>query len=172
MEMNEDIIIEIDNSQDKIEISEETKDMIRNCVNRALDVENFDFRAMVSVTLVDNPSIREINSEYRDVDRATDVLSFPMLDLDPGHEHLNIDDFIDDADPDSGAVILGDIMISMEKAKEQAQEYGHSFERELGFLVVHGILHLLGYDHMEQDDRDIMRSREEAILKALGLTRV
>lgn len=168
---HEDIIVEIDNRQNNIDITDDIKNIIVSCIDKALDMEKFDIKAMVSIALVDNPGIRKVNLEYRDVDKDTDVLSFPMLELKPGHRDLNIDDFKDDAEPDSGAVILGDIMISMEKVQEQSQEYGHSFGRELGFLVVHGILHLLGYDHMEQDDKDIMRSREEAILGALDLTR-
>lgn len=169
--MNKDIIIEIDNRQDKIEFTQNTEKLIFNCVKKVLDMEGFDLKALVDIILVDNQEIRKINLEYRDVDKATDVLSFPMLDLKPGQRILDGDTFISDIDPDSGAVVLGDIIVSMEKVKEQAEEYAHSFERELGYLIVHGMLHLLGYDHIIEDDRNKMRSREEAVLEALNLTR-
>lgn len=169
--MNEDVIVEIGNSQDVIDVTDKMENIILDCVNKALDMEGFDYMAKVSIILVDNPSIQEVNSEYRGIDRETDVLSFPMLDLEPGHGELDPNDFINDVDPDTGAVILGDIMISLEKTGEQAKEYGHSFERELGFLTVHGMLHLLGYDHMDEEDKDIMRAREETILGALNLIR-
>ena len=156
--MYDETVIDIENNQGEIEITSTIENIIRDCINKTLDMERFRMKTMVSVSLVDNDIIRDVNLEYRDVDSDTDVLSFPMLE-------------IHDIDPDVGAVILGDIMISMEKAEVQAKEYGHSFERELGFLIVHGMLHLLGYDHMEQEERDIMRSREEAILEALSLIR-
>ncbi|NLN41469.1 MAG: rRNA maturation RNase YbeY [Clostridiales bacterium] len=166
-----DIIIEIDNNQDKIEITQDTEKLIYNSIKKVLDIEEFHLKAMVDIILVDNQDIRKINSEYRGVDKATDVLSFPILDLKSGQKSLDVNTFNNDIDPDSGAIILGDIIVSMEKVKEQAEEYGHSFERELGFLIVHGMLHLLGYDHMTEDDRNKMRSKEEAVLKALNLTR-
>lgn len=171
MVMEKDITIEIDNRQNKIEITQDMEKLIYNCIEKVLDMEGFLLKAMVDIILVDNQDIRKINLEYRDVDKATDVLSFPMLDLNPGQKFLDADTFVKDMDPDTGAVILGDIIVSMEKVKEQAEEYGHSFERELGFLIVHGMLHLLGYDHMTEDDRNTMRSREEAVLEALNLTR-
>ncbi len=171
MDINEDIIIEIENIQGKIQVTDDIRRIIKACIDKVLDMEAFDLRAMVSVTLTDNPGIRQVNFDFRGIDSTTDVLSFPMLDLQPGDEVLEIDDFLDDADPDTGAVILGDILISLEKAREQAKEYGHSFDRELGFLVVHGMLHLLGYDHMTEQDRGIMRTREEAVLEALNLMR-
>ncbi len=169
--MHSDVIIEIHNDQDRMDITQEIKNIISKCVNKTLDMEGFELKVNVCITLVDNLRIEAVNLEYRGVDRATDVLSFPMLDLRVGQRNLVLDEFINDIDPESGAVILGDIVISMEKVVEQAEEYGHSFERELGFLVVHGLLHLLGYDHTEREDRDIMRSREEAILGALDLVR-
>jgi len=171
MGISSNIIVEIDNRQDKIEITQNIEKIILDCINRALDLEGFNSKLLISIILVDNDTIRDINLQYRDIDRVTDVLSFPMLDIEAGHRDLDPDDFVSDIDPESGAIILGDIILALEKAKEQAEEYGHSFQRELGFLVVHGVLHLLGYDHMEERDRELMRSREEIILEAVNLHR-
>lgn len=113
----------------------------------------------------DNEQIRGINCEQRDIDRATDVLSFPFLDAKNGDITVSDEDFYE------GYLSLGDIVISLERAKEQAEEYGHSFEREVGFLTCHSMLHLLGYDHIDEADRVIMRKKEEEILKKLKLTR-
>ncbi|MFY9177253.1 MAG: rRNA maturation RNase YbeY [Caldicoprobacterales bacterium] len=171
MKIDKDVIIEIDNRQDRINITRETEKLIYDCVKKVLDMEEFHLKALVDITLVDNHYIKEINLEYRGIDDATDVLSFPMLNLKAGQKDIDVQLFINDTDPDTGAIILGDIIVSMERVKEQAEEYGHSFERELGFLIVHGMLHLLGYDHIEKNDRDLMRSREETVLEALNLTR-
>ena len=126
----------------------------------ALECEEFEESASVDVTLVSNKKIREYNRDFRDIDRVTDVLSFPMGEND---EY--------DVDPESGCCLLGDIVISLEKAAEQAEEYGHSFEREVGFLTVHSMLHLLGYDHIDEKDGDVMRAHEKIILDKIGLTR-
>ncbi|NLJ40713.1 MAG: rRNA maturation RNase YbeY [Clostridiales bacterium] len=170
MKKYSDTIIEISDIQDSIPITENFTDIIRSCIAKA--TEDLSLRVMVEVTLTDNQGIRKINQSFRKVDKATDVLSFPMIDLKPGDDILVPDDFLCDSDPATGAVLLGDIMISMEKAAEQAKEYGHSIERELGYLTVHGILHLLGYDHLADDDKVIMRREEEAILSCLGLDRL
>lgn len=114
----------------------------------------------VSVTIVDNEEIRKINNKFRNIDRATDVLSFPLIDFD--NESL----------PDDGSKIyLGDIIISIERAKEQAKEYGHSIDREIGFLTAHSMLHLLGYDHMVPEEEKEMFAKQEEILNNLGLRR-
>ena len=118
-----------------------------------LDIED----SIVSITIIDNERIHEINRDYRGIDRPTDVISFAFMD--------------EDINPENGLTNLGEIYISIEKAHEQAEEYGHSFERELCFLLVHGLLHLLGYDHMEKEDEIEMFSLQDEILESLGITR-
>ncbi|MFO7152217.1 MAG: rRNA maturation RNase YbeY [Bacillota bacterium] len=148
--------------QHRIDVDDRLEELIRKSVEMALNLEGVRSDLEVSVALVDNDYIRELNKTYRGKDAPTDVLSFPMLE--PGE--------VDDV-PSEGEVeqLLGDIVISLEKAEEQAKSYGHSFEREVAFLVVHGVLHLLGYDHEIEEERKIMRQKEEEVLKALGLTR-
>lgn len=152
----------INNMQHRIDVDDRLEELIRKTVEMALNLEGVRSDLEVSVALVDNDYIRELNKTYRGKDAPTDVLSFPMLE--PGE--------VDDV-PSEGEVeqLLGDIVISLEKAEEQAKSYGHSFEREVAFLVVHGVLHLLGYDHEIEEERKIMRQKEEEALKALGLTR-
>ena len=130
-------------------------------VNASLEHESFPYEAEVNLTLTDNNGIHAINKEYRQIDRPTDVLSFPML------SYENEDDF----NPDTGEVMLGDIIISGDKVKEQALEYGHSEKREFAFLITHSMLHLFGYDHMEPDEAAVMEEHQRKILDALGITR-
>lgn len=145
----------IENEQDKIEVLQEYETLIKKSVEETLKFEGFDGDAEVSVTFVDNEEIKEINKEFRDIDKETDVLSFPMEEEFSG-----------------GKCILGDIVISLEKAKSQSVEYGHSFERELCFLCVHSTLHLLGYDHVtSNEDEKEMFSKQEEILKQMGMER-
>ena len=126
-----------------------------------------DFPCEIDVELTDDETIHEINREMREVDRATDVLSFPMFELSPGELPGT-----EDADPGTGYVPLGDMVLSMERVKAQAKEYGHSNRRELAYLAVHSVLHLLGYDHMDEGEMKAqMRAREEAIMAVLGLER-
>ena len=120
------------------------------------------------VTFCDNNYIKELNSQFRNIDSETDVLSFPLLMSDSPGEVIYSPL---DRDPETGELMLGDIVISVEKAKEQAEEYGHSLEREICYLGVHSVLHLMGYDHMEEDDKRQMREKEEEILKMLGVER-
>lgn len=126
-----------------------------------------DVSGEVVVTIVSNERIHELNRDYRDVDRPTDVLSFAMNE--PGEGEMEI--FLDESDLEDFPNMLGDIIISLPKAKEQAEDYGHSLERELGFLVVHGFLHLLGYDHGSEEEEKEMFSRQDAVLEQIGLTR-
>ncbi len=145
--------------------------LIQTVVRYALDYEACPYEAEVNVVLTDDPSICEINREYRQMDRPTDVLSFPMLEyVNPGNFD-GLEDMDEYFNPETGELVLGDIMISLEKVKEQAKEYGHSQQRELGFLVAHSMLHLFGYDHMEQQDRDEMERRQSEILDHLGICR-
>lgn len=155
------VIVSFLNRQKKVSIPTGTRPLVRKCIAAVLRHEAFGRPAEVSVSFVDNEQIRELNAEYRNKDAATDVLSFPLGE-----------DDVYDLDEETGACELGDIVISVERAMEQAQEYGHSLEREIGWLTVHSMLHLLGYDHEtgEEDARD-MRRREETVLQSLGLTR-
>lgn len=149
------------NEQDKLVPPDDIEQLIEKCTRAALAEEEIDEDAQVSVTLVDNEAIREINREHRDIDRATDVLSFPLGDEDSF-----------DTDPETGAILLGDIVISLERAAEQAKEYGHSFYREVAFLITHSLFHLLGYDHVDsEEDEKLMFSKQEKVLEALGITR-
>lgn len=148
----------ITNNQKTVKITPEIRKLIKTAITEALAYENFDSKAEVSVTITDNERIHELNFKHRGVDRPTDVLSFPMYEDD------------EDMDISREAAVLGDIVISAEKALEQAEEYGHSPEREIAFLCVHSVLHLLGYDHetSEDDERDMFR-RQEEILNKIGL---
>ena len=148
------------NRQRKISAAAQLKSLVEECCAAVLSCEGFSAPASVDVTFVSNRTIREYNRQYRNIDRATDVLSFPMGE---NGEY--------DTDPETGRLLLGDIVISLERAEEQSREYGHSFEREVGFLTVHSMLHLLGYDHIEERDGDIMRAREKAALEKIGLAR-
>ena len=136
-------------------------------VKTALAAEGVEPSCEINIMLTDDEGIREVNRTMREIDRATDVLSFPMFDLTPG-EHPDEAD----ADPDTGLVPLGDMCISVERAKAQAAEYGHSFRREICYLCVHSVLHLLGYDHLDEGEmKRQMRQREEEIMQILNLQR-
>jgi probable rRNA maturation factor len=162
-------MIEINNEQTIFDISEEIKQIIEETIINSLRIEQFTSFYEVSVIITDNENMKEINNTYRKIDRETDVLSFPMLDYKNGNKkNLAVDD---DTNPETGGILLGDIVISIEKAKTQAEEYGHSLNREIAFLTVHSILHLLGYDHEEEEDRALMRRKEESILTQMKLTR-
>jgi len=155
--------IHITNEQDKEKVTTELQCLVKASIYAALAYEDFEALAEVSVTFTDNEGIREINREHRDIDAATDVLSFPMLED---------GDCTMDVNHGTGAVVLGDIVISLERAREQAKEFGHSFTREVAFLTVHSVLHLLGYDHVTSEDDDrMMRARQNSILEYMGITR-
>ena len=121
----------------------------------------------VTVSFATEEKIREFNNQYRQVDRATDVLSFPMLNI---NYNQKVDEFVDDVLP-NGALYLGDVVICKKVAKRQAKEYGHSLKREVAFLALHGFLHLLGYDHIEKNDEEIMMAKSEEILSILNIKR-
>ncbi len=151
------------NEQDKFEISDEMTKIIEQCVNGVLKAHSVEEETEISVLFTDNAGIKEINCEMRNIDKETDVLSFPQYEF----EELGVIEK-QDGYP---VIVLGDIVLSLEKADEQAKDFGHSFEREVGYLCVHSMLHLLGYDHMTDDDKTIMRAKEEEILTKIGLTR-
>lgn len=161
-------MIEINNEQRLCEISQKIRMVIESAITCALVSEGFERPYEVNVILTDNDGIRQMNNAYRNIDKPTDVLSFPMLSYKNG---VPLYEGEDDLDPETGGVLLGDIVVSIERAKEQAKDYDHSFEREIGFLVVHSMFHLLGYDHMDDIDQAIMRRKEEAVLIKLGLSR-
>jgi probable rRNA maturation factor len=145
------------NDQSSFEITYKLKMLVRKAILATLDYEGVDIDCEVSVTFTDNEGIRALNREYRNIDRATDVLSFPQVNYDEGEKLMEGD-------------MLGDIVLSLERAREQAAEFGHSFERECAFLCAHSTLHLLGYDHeiSDEDDAD-MRRRQSEIMKMMGL---
>ncbi|MBQ6614593.1 MAG: rRNA maturation RNase YbeY [Clostridia bacterium] len=156
--MTLEIILE--NAQDKFSVTDELNTLVKSAALAALEYEEIDFDCAISLTYTDNDGIREINREYRNKDSATDVLSFPMFDTDTEEIYAL----------DGTAAELGDIVISLERAKEQSETFGHSFEREVAFLCVHSVLHLLGYDHERSDEEDkVMRSKQRDIMKKLGL---
>ncbi|MBQ9941120.1 MAG: rRNA maturation RNase YbeY [Clostridia bacterium] len=145
----------------KVKVDAQTKSLIRKAIRTTLRSEKFEKDAEVSVTLTDNAEIHQINRDFRGVDRPTDVLSFPMIEE---------EEYVGDLDIDKNAVLLGDIIISVEKIEEQAKEYGHSFQRELAYLVIHSTLHLLGYDHVtsESDEKE-MTEKQDKIIESIGL---
>ena len=152
-------------AEERLEVPYE--EIIRNVVEEALDYVECPYDAEVNVVLTDNEGIHQINLDMRNVDRPTDVLSFPEFDLRPGELPA-----AENADPGTGLIPLGDMVLSMERVAAQAKEYGHSRRRELAYLVTHSVLHLLGYDHLDEGAmKKQMRWREEAIMGLLGLER-
>ena len=140
-------------------VSEEILEIMTKAAEYCLEMEEIDEeRSEISVTFVDKEEIHELNNQYRGVDSPTDVLSFPQFD--------DFDDL-----PEEGDICLGDVVICTDKAKEQAEEFGHTFEREIIYLFVHSILHLLGYGHMDEDEKALMRRQEETVMEHLGITR-
>ena len=137
-----------------------------------LDYAKFPYEAEVNLTLTDNEGIHVINKEFREIDQPTDVLSFPMLNYEkPGDFAFLDDEDSDDFNPDTGEALLGDIVISIEKVYEQAENYGHSTEREYAFLITHSMLHLFGYDHMEEDEAKVMEAKQKEILEQMNILR-
>lgn len=163
----------IDDRQEKIKPTEELIDKIKATIDFALKEEGVKVPYQISLLFVDNEEIRTINKENRNIDRETDVLSFPMLDYekDKVYKDMYLDYDFDETFMDGDELVLGDIVLSLEKALEQSKEYNHSFEREASYLVVHSVLHLLGYDHMEEEEKKIMRNEEEKILSKMNIVR-
>ncbi len=159
-----------------IDIMLDYEDIVTCVIEQAVDYEKCPYEVEVNVTLTDNESIHEINKQYRDVDRPTDVLSFPMIDFDAPSDFDSLEEkFEMDPgsyfNPDTGELLLGDIVVSVEKVFEQAEAYGHTTTRELAFLVAHSMMHLFGYDHMEEEEARIMETKQEDVLEILGITR-
>ncbi len=164
------MIIDIENNQDKFNV--DTKEL-EEVLKFVLNHEGVKVPWEVNVILTDNEEIREINSMHRGIDRETDCLSFPMLSYKKGNvfkdEYIGYE--FSDSDLNEGNLVLGDIIISLEKAKAQSLEFNHSFDREVKYLLIHSILHLLGYDHIENCDKIVMREREKSIIKELKIFR-
>ncbi len=142
----------IDNRQEKVELDESLYKILKQVVKECLVLEGKSLDYEISISFVDNEEIRLLNKEYRNIDKVTDVLSFPL------DENIPVP-----------IPLLGDIVISVEKALEQAKTYGHSFVREIAYLTAHSMLHLLGYDHMEKEEKDVMRSKEKEVMKRLKI---
>lgn len=137
-----------------------------------LEAEKCPYESAINLVITDNEGIREYNRQYREIDRETDVLSFPGVDYDAPADFSRVEsDLSDYFDPETGELMLGDMIISYEKAKEQADQFGHSFRREMAFLIAHSMFHLCGYDHMTPEDAVLMEEKQEAILEQLGITR-
>ena len=163
----------IDNRQSKIIVTKELEIVIRDVIEYTLNEEKLSIDNEVSVIFIDNQEIRKLNKEYRGIDKITDVLSFPMLNYpkDKVFKEVYINYNFDQSDLYDEKLVIGDVALSLEKSKEQSEEFGHSFIRECAYLTVHSILHLLGYDHMEENEKKIMRKREEEILNNFSLSR-
>ena len=148
-----------------IEENKSYEELIKKVLTKCFEEEHLENSHLcITVTLTNPENIREINKKYRDIDRATDVLSFPMFEKEELDEKIKKNDFEHED-------MLGDIIISIERVEEQAKEYGHSFERELSYMLVHGFYHLMGYDHIKEEDKLKMRPKEEKVLNDLKITR-
>ena len=163
--------VNIDYEADK-KLDFDYEKIIREVINGALDFEECPYETEVNVVLTTNDEIAMINRDYRDLFKPTDVLSFPMLEYDTPSDFEHVEeDFADCFNPETGELMLGDIMISVDKVEEQAEKYGHSTTRELAFLVAHSMLHLCGYDHMEDEERLVMEAKQNEILEGKGYCR-
>ena len=158
----------IENTTDTL-LFENYEETIKEIVRLSLEAENYPENVEISVTIVDNNEIHRINKEFRNIDAPTDVLSFPLLEFENGvlvektaKENINID---------TNEFVMGDIIISAERAAEQAEEFGHSLKREVAFLTAHSMYHLMGYDHIEDEEEKIMSAKQEAVLQKAGITR-
>jgi probable rRNA maturation factor len=163
-----ELIINVTNEKNKIKLNNEINELIQSVIKTVLEIHNIDFDVEISLLLTDDEEIKQINKEYRGIDKATDVLSFPSCEFEK--EGVVLKEYY----PSEGGypyLLLGDIIISVEHVLKQAQEFGHTNEREIGYLVCHSMLHLLGYDHMEEEEKKIMRTKEEEVMKILGVER-
>ena len=148
------------------------QEVLNSIMEAVMEMENCPYETTVNLLLTDNAGIREYNKNYRDMDRETDVLSFPNILFEHAGDFTPVEsNEVDYFDPDSGELVLGDIILSVERIQTQAQEYGHSELREFAFLTAHSMFHLCGYDHMEEKDAVVMEKKQEAILQELGITR-
>jgi len=147
------------------------EELATKVIEAALDYEECPYEVEVNLLLTMNNEIQEMNQNFRQIDRPTDVLSFPMIDYEEAGNFDFLEDVMDAFHPESGELMLGDIVISKEKVISQAEEYGHSVEREYAFLIVHSMLHLFGYDHIEEDERMVMEAKQKEIMEQLKILR-
>ncbi len=159
-------------NETSVEFAFDIEQLLIVLMNEVLEREGCPYEAQVNLLLTDDEGIRQYNNEYRQIDRPTDVLSFPMIEFEKeGDFSIAEETQADCFEPESGELLLGDIVISVEKVREQAARFGHSEKREFAFLVTHSLLHLCGYDHMEPDEAEVMEQKQEAVLTSLGITR-
>lgn len=159
-------------NETEIEFPFDIHEMLDNIMDVVMEMEHCPYETTVNLLLTDNAGIREYNKNYREIDRETDVLSFPNIPFEHAGDFSPAEaDETDCFDPDSGELILGDIILSAERVLSQAQEYGHSVLRECAFLTAHSMFHLCGYDHMEEQEAAVMEEKQEAVLTRLGITR-
>ena len=159
-------------NETEITFNFDTEEVAKNVIEKVLEVENCPFDTEVNLLITDNEGIREYNASMRDIDKPTDVLSFPGLFFDePSVFFISEEEMADYTNPENGLIILGDIIISADKVLSQAEEYGHSAKREFAFLVAHSMYHLCGYDHMTSDEAAVMEKKQEEILQLLQITR-
>ncbi len=148
------------------------EDMAKKVVEACLDYEDCPYESEVSILLTDNEQIRQINQEFRDIDAPTDVLSFPVIEYNTPGDFSELEEAaITYFHPETGELLLGDIVISIDRAKSQAEEYGHSLMREMAFLIAHSMFHLFGYDHMEEEERRLMEDKQKDVLNKLQILR-
>ena len=159
-------------NETKTEFPFDTEETAKNVIMAVMDSENCPYETIVNLLITDNEGIREYNREYRGIDKETDVLSFPNVDFERPGDFDKVDEKVADYfDPDTGELILGDVIVSADKVIEQAESYGHDQRREFAFLVAHSLLHLCGYDHVDDEERMVMEEKQEKILQGLGITR-
>ncbi len=159
-------------NETEIRFDFDIKEILDMVMEKVLKQEKCPYEAQVNLLVTDNEGIREYNRQYREIDASTDVLSFPMISYEKEADFsVAKEQEADCFDPESGELLLGDIIISADKVKEQAEKFGHSEKREFAFLVAHSMLHLCGYDHMEKEEAQVMESRQEQVLEELGITR-
>ena len=148
------------------------EELAKEVIEACMEAEDFPYEAEVNLTLTDNEGIHEINRMYRQIDAPTDVLSFPMLSYEQAGDFSALEeDYEDNFNPDTGEIMLGDIVISVDRVREQAAAYGHSERREFAFLIVHSMLHLFGYDHMTPEDAAVMEPKQRQILEEMNISR-
>lgn len=155
-----------------VEFDFSIKEVADSVILQILDTEGCPYETQVNILITDNEGIRQYNADYRGIDKETDVLSFPNIDYESPSDFSSLEDAMADYfDPETDELILGDIILSVDRIKEQALEYGHSTKREYAFLIAHSMLHLCGYDHMEETEAKVMEAKQKEALEVLGITR-
>ncbi len=159
-------------NETEVELPFDMQEILDKIMDAVMEMEECPYETSVNLLLTDNEGIREYNREYRNIDKETDVLSFPNIDFEKEGDFSHVEDAQADCfDPDSGELLLGDIILSVDRIQEQSREYGHSLLREFAFLTAHSMFHLCGYDHMVPEEAAVMEGKQEEILKRLGITR-